>query len=283
MLFNHPQEHRMFLSRFRKAVDTCVPPLGRSYRLLRDATNRRKSIQTKYGFTLAGDPSMASYDCEADEIKAFLELIETHDVVLDVGSNVGLYSCLAAHLGKHVIAFEPASRNLNFFYRNLWDNRFSSVEVFPLGLAARSGLGRIYGYGGIASFVPGWAQARKAQSSLVPLTTLDNIAADRFKDKKLLIKMDVEGFELDVLAGAAKTLSLSPKPAWIVEISLSGDLIPGGINPKFAPAFDVFWRHGYSCLKLDSTRTKVEPSDVNRWVVQGFVDGGTHDFLFSAD
>ena len=86
----------MFLSRCRKVVDTFAPPIGRSYRLLRDATNRRWSIQTKYGFSLAGDPSMTKNGWEAVEIEAFLEVMETHDAVLDIGANVGFYSCLAA-------------------------------------------------------------------------------------------------------------------------------------------------------------------------------------------
>jgi len=102
----------MILSRCRKAVDTLAPPLGRQYRLLRDATNRRRSIPTKYGFTLAGDPSMTNPDWETNEVQAFLELLQNHDAVLDIGANVGFYSCLAASRGIHTVAFEPSSRNL---------------------------------------------------------------------------------------------------------------------------------------------------------------------------
>jgi FkbM family methyltransferase len=273
----------MILSRCRKAVDTLAPPLGRQYRLLRDATNRRRSIPTKYGFTLAGDPSMTNPDWETNEVQAFLELLKNHDAVLDIGANVGFYSCLAASRGMHTIAFEPSSRNLNFLYRNLWENRFVDVEVFPLGLAAKSGLGQIYGFGGIASLVPGWAQASRVQSSLVPLTTLDGIAGERFRNKKLLIKADVEGFELEVLAGATQTLSMKPKPTWMVEILLSGEVVPGGISQKFAAVFEVFWKHGYQSRMLNAQRTRVERADVANWVARGYVEGGTHDFLFSAD
>jgi FkbM family methyltransferase len=273
----------MFLSRYRKAVDTFAPPLGRSYRLLRDSTNRRRAIQTPYGFSLAGDPSMADGGWEAEEIAVFLELIETHEAVVDIGANIGLYSSLAASRGKRTIAVEPAPRNLTFLYKNLWDNHFTGVEVFPVGLGSEPGLRRIYGYGGIASFVPGWAQAREVQSSLVPLTTLDAVAANRFKGKKLLIKMDVEGFELEVLAGAQKTLDLEPRPQWLVEILLRGEVVPGGISAKFAATFNVFWERGYRCRKLNSARTPVEAADVSRWVSQGYVDEETHDFLFWAD
>jgi FkbM family methyltransferase len=273
----------MILSRCRRAVDTFAPPLGRQYRLLRDATNRRRSLPTKYGFTLAGDPSMTDPDWETNEVQAFLELLQSHDAVLDIGANVGFYSCLAASRGMHTVAFEPSSRNLGFLYRNLWENRFLDVEVFPLGLAAKSGIGQIYGFGGIASLVPGWAQASGAQSSLVPLATLDGIAGQRFRNKKLLIKADVEGFELEVLAGAAQILAMTPKPTWMIEILLSGEVVPGGISKRFADVFELFWRHGYRSRMLDAPRTTVERADVAKWITRGYVEGGTHDFLFSAD
>jgi FkbM family methyltransferase len=98
---------------------------------------------------------MAKDGWEVNEIEVFLELMESHEAVLDIGANIGFYSCLAASHGKPVCAFEPSPRNLNFLYRNMRENEFSSVEVFPLGLARECGMGRIYGYGGIASFVPG--------------------------------------------------------------------------------------------------------------------------------
>ncbi len=226
---------------------------------------------------------MAQATWEAAEVGVFIDLLETHDTVLDIGANIGFYSCLAASRGKRSIAFEPAPRNLTFLYRNLLNNRFSTVEVFPVGLARQPGIGRIYGYGGISSFVPGWAQAREAHSYLVPLTTLDTIAAGRFQNQNLLIKMDVEGFELDVLGGAAETLDLNPKPTWLVEILLSDEVIPGGVSRKFREVFEVFWKHGYRSRRLDSEMTPVVAADVDRWIAGGFVDAGTHDFIFSAE
>jgi FkbM family methyltransferase len=277
------REKKMLLSGCRKVVDTYAPQLGRQYRLLRDATYRRRSIRTKYGFTLAGDPSMTRAEWEADEIEAFLALLRTHDAVLDIGANIGFYSCLAARCGKPAVAFEPSSRNLRFLYRNLSENECSEVEVIPVGLGGHCGLRRMYGFGGISSFVPNWAQARESHSTLVPLTTLDTIVAGRFKNRKLLIKMDVEGFELDVLDGAEKTLNRIPKPTWMVEILLSGAVIPAKVSRTFTETFQVFWKHGYRSNQLDSLLTPVEPADVGRWIADGSVDSGTHDFLFSAD
>jgi FkbM family methyltransferase len=269
----------MFLSALRKPVDTFAPSVGRLYRRLRDAGVAQESKPTTYGFKLAGDPRMASDDFEPEEARAFLELLESQDTVLDVGANIGFYSCLAANRGKHVVAFEPSRRNLNFLYRNLWENRLSSVEVFPVGLGKQCGLSRIYGFGGISSFIAGWAQAETSRFSLVPLATLDTVVAKRFQGKKLLIKMDVEGFEMDVLAGATETLRLDPRPVWIVEILLRDGVIPGGTNTRFQETFEVFWERGYQCRKLDKERTRVQSADVQQWVSLG--TAGCKNFLFS--
>ena len=270
----------MFLSALRKPVDTFAPSLGHLYRRLRDAGVAQRSIQTSYGFKLAGDPRMASSDFEPDEVRAFLELLESHDTVLDVGANVGFYSCLAASRGKHVVSFEPSPRNLNFLYRNLWENKLSCAEVFPVGLAKQCGLSRIYGFGGISSCVGGWAHAETSKYSLVSVTTLDAVAAKRFHGKRLLIKVDVEGFELDVLGGAAETLGLDPKPSWMAEILLRDDVIPGGINMRFHETFEMFWKRGYQCRKLDKARTRVENADLKYWVRRNSAD--CKNFLFTA-
>jgi FkbM family methyltransferase len=270
----------MSLSALRKPVDTFVPSLGRLYRRLRDAGVERQFRETVYGFKLAGDARMASADFESNEASAFLELLQGCDTVLDIGANIGFYSCLAASRGKHVIAFEPSRRNLDFFYENLWENKLTRVEVLPIGLGGECGLNRMYGFGGISSFVVGWAQAETAKYSLVPVATLDAVVAKRFEGKKLLIKMDVEGFELDVLAGATETLRLKPKPTWMVEILLRDGVIPGGTNTRFQEAFETFWKHAYECRKLDKGRAAVGSADVQHWASSGA--SGCKNFLFSS-
>jgi FkbM family methyltransferase len=270
----------MSLSLLRKSVDSFAPSAGRLFRVLRDLYIRRQVTRTKYGFTLAGDPVIGSENFEAEEVATFLELLETHDIAIDIGANIGLYSCLASSRGKHVLAFEPSPRNLKFLYRNLWANKFPSAEVFPLGLARSSGLTRMYGFGGIASFVMGWGQAETSRYTVVPITTLDSVVARRFAGSKLLIKVDVEGFEMEVLAGATETLQLSPKPTWMIEILLQDGVIPGGINTRFHDTFAMFRKHGYQCRKLDKTRELVESRDIERWITCGV--SGCKNFLFTS-
>lgn len=271
----------MYLTKLRKPVDAHAPWLAHSYRSLRDLTSWRFARQTAYGFSLAGDATIANASFEPGEAQVFLRQCENHDVVIDIGANVGFYSCLAASRGKCVVSFEPAQRNLKFLYENLWSNGFFSVEVFPVALGPKPGLMPLYGFGGIASLVAGWAQASNNHSHFASVTTLDTIVGNRFGGRRLLIKMDVEGFELNVLAGARKMLRQDPKPTWIVEILLSGTAIPGGINENFCETFEVFWSNNYRCEALGPEQLEITPDIVKKWASRGAVECGANNFLFS--
>jgi hypothetical protein len=92
---------------------------------------------------------------ESAEIREFCRHLDRAAVCVDIGANVGLYTCIAANRGKQVVAVEPMARNLEVLYRNIDGNGFHDVEVFPLGLSCESGVKRIYGSGVCASLVGG--------------------------------------------------------------------------------------------------------------------------------
>jgi FkbM family methyltransferase len=267
------------LSRYRKALDTYFPSVGRFYRVLRDSWIADKRMETIYGFHLMGDPSMADPDWEAEEIRVFLELLDSHDIVIDIGANIGFYSCLAAKRGKHTLAFEPSPRNLRYLNLNLWENQCGDTEVFPVGLGSQCGLQLMYGFGGMASLVEGWAQSPRRHAELVPVHTLDSVIRERFDGQRIIIKMDVEGFELEVLKGASQTLKRIPKPTWLVEVMLADGLFPGGTNLRFVETFEHLWNIGYECRTLDGKFSVVTPDCVSRWTT-ALVEKTTRNYLF---
>src|ERR1035441_3927894 len=228
----------------KETLKSHAPTLTRLYRSVRDTNQISHSLMTTYGFTLAGPANMASGTWEIEETRAFLECLESRSVCVDVGANVGFYSCLAATRGKQVVAFEPLPRNLAFLHRNLAQNNFTNVEVYPLALSDEPGVMPLYGHADTASLIAGWASAIDTEHVPVTVTTLDMIIADRFQGVPIIIKLDVEGLELQVLNGAARTLRLNPKPAWLVEIFLTNSAIPNGINDRFLDTFEVFWGCG---------------------------------------
>jgi FkbM family methyltransferase len=265
----------------KRAVESWMPSVGEVYRSLRDERAAlAPALTTPFGFKLAGNRSMASGIFEKEEIDLFVKYLQRASTCIDIGANIGLYTCLAASHGKHVVAIEPLPSNLKFLYRNLVRNDFAEVEVFPLALSSSGGIIRMFGDGTAASLLPGWAGTSDKSYKIVPVSTLDIIVNARFDGLPLLIKLDVEGFEFEVLKGGQRTLSLDPRPAWLVEISLN-EHFPGGLNDRFYETFEMFWRHGYHATTADDEQRLVQPEHVSHWVNQGSVDFGSHNYLFS--
>ncbi|MBN1102793.1 MAG: FkbM family methyltransferase [Deltaproteobacteria bacterium] len=247
--------------------------------------NTRRASRTPYGFTLQGSLSphhrgMRKGTFEQEQTAVIHDLLLQSDVFVDVGANIGYYSCLALSLGKCVLAVEPLGVNLEHLYRNLIRNRWTDVEVFPFGLSDRPGLATLYGASSTgASLIGSWAGSTKLIRRVIPVSTLDIVLGDRFAGRKLLIKIDVEGAEYQVLKGATKTVNLIPKPAWLIEICFK-EFFPGGVNPNYAATFDLFWRHGYEARAASRDFKRITPTDVKRWAQAGYCDSGAINYLF---
>ncbi len=216
---------------------------------------------------------------ENSELEILKNSMLNSDVFVDVGANIGYYSCLALSLGKHVVAVEPQQQNLECLFSNISSNGWFDAEVFPLGLSDKPGLLTLYGASGpCASLVKGWAGYSSRFKQFIPVNTMDNILGDRFMGKKLLIKIDVEGAEYDVLRGAMKTLSMQPKPNWFIEISPSL-FHPGGLNRNFEATFDLFWKNGYEVRIANTEKRLVTPADITLWMTDKGVSVSDYNYL----
>jgi len=123
-----------------------------------------------------------------------MSLFKAGQVFVDVGANVGGYSVRAAARGMKVVGFEPNPDNLALLRRNVEINH-ASVNVLPFALGAKAGKARLSPNGGVSRII-------KEDGIEVEMRTLDSFdlpGAD-------LLKVDVEGYELEVFRGAKKTL-----------------------------------------------------------------------------
>lgn len=215
---------------------------------------------------------------EPEETALFMTEFQRADVFVDVGANIGFYSCLARSLEKHVVAVEPLPKNLSYLVTNLLANSWVDIEVFPLGLSEQPGLATLYGASSTgASLIGSWAGASRLFQRTIPLSSLDILLGDRFNGKKVFIKIDVEGAEYSVLLGAISTMKLDPKPTWVIEICLN-EYHPYGIHPNFQDTFNLFWQHGYEVRTADSSNKLILPEDIKRWVQSGQCDSGTINY-----
>lgn len=150
---------------------------------------------------------------ELDVLEEISRLGVGDGLFVDAGANIGNHSLFfSIILDREVAAFEPAEEAFSQLIRNIRLNRAEGlVSCHRMALGAESGRGYmkiVAGNLGASSF------SHDADGG-VELETLDSVLYER-KQPIALIKIDVEGLEVDVLQGAVKILGRD-MPLLIVE------------------------------------------------------------------
>lgn len=146
---------------------------------------KKNPVLTPFGFRLSGDKSMEIGSFEPEESEMIMDRLVDTDVFVDVGANVGFYSCLARSRGKRVISVEPHSMNIRALFRNIELNSWKDIEVWPIGLADSPGSMTLWGGGTGASLVMGWAGISTSWKQTIAVNTIDNILGNRFRGNRL--------------------------------------------------------------------------------------------------
>ncbi|WP_158288315.1 FkbM family methyltransferase [Mucilaginibacter psychrotolerans] len=145
-------------------------------------------------------------------------------VLIDVGANCGYFSTRYAAQCKNVFSFEPVKGTFSLLKRNFKRNGIRNAVPFNLGLSNAPGQLsiNIYNSSGNNSIferkIPKEHSLKKIGVELIKLDTLDNLIEKGVVSSPNIIKIDVEGAELLVLGGAAKTI-LKHRPTILMEYS----------------------------------------------------------------
>jgi FkbM family methyltransferase len=122
-------------------------------------------------------------------------------VILDVGANVGLFTCWAAQQNPRaqIVAIEPFPRNSERLVEHVQNNGFGQrVEVVQAALSSTKGTARL-STAGEASQMFRLTSEEGVGSVEVPTLTLADIVENLKHNSIDLMKMDIEGSEYDVL------------------------------------------------------------------------------------
>lgn len=157
---------------------------------------------------------------EFEDMGFLLHFLRPQDLFADAGANVGSYSLLASGVaGARTIAFEPVPSTFKSLEKNIKINNLSDlVQLYNIGLSSEKGTLTFSSLHDTTNHVV--TNPNIPNTISVPVDTLDDVCINDFPS---LLKIDVEGFETEVLKGARSILSNAILKAIIIELNGSGN------------------------------------------------------------
>jgi len=157
---------------------------------------------------------------EFEDMGFVLHFLRPGDLFVDIGANIGAYSILASVTGAHMISFEPVPATFEAFLDNIHLNRLEThVDTRSQAVGRASGVLEMIADQDTTNQALRAEDHYTGKTIRVPVVTLDEALQNKMPK---LIKIDVEGFETDVLAGAVKTLANPELRAVVMELNGSG-------------------------------------------------------------
>lgn len=185
-------------------------------------------IQTLHGVKLLIDPAkdkgveLALYQTgtyEKGTIQLLGDFLKKGSVFMDIGANIGLMSTIASKIvGEkgRVYAVEANPKTIEVLRHNCAINLCENIEILPIALASEKGSAILY---------ENW-NVNRGGASLISQGDEHGITVSKERLDDLfspdspvhLVKIDVEGFELEVLKGGVDWFK-TQQPVFIIEVS----------------------------------------------------------------
>lgn len=195
--------------------------------------------------------------------EALASLVRRGDVCCDIGANLGFFSILLARMvgpDGSIYAFEPVPQYASAIAKNARLNRQTNVRVLPVALSCVDGRSELL----LANHVGGAVLASAgtppdlAGSIAVETACLDTLVENRSIRPPDVVKIDVEGAELQVLQGMQRTLR-QRAPAIVLELD---DETAAACGRKVSSCRSFLHEFGYR------TETLPDSYPGGRWFVQ---------------
>ena len=154
---------------------------------------------------------------EQNDLNVFLSFCRTESVIFDIGANTGLYSLSSAsiHDQARIFSFEPNPVNLNRLRYNIQLNPFTNLEVAPFAVGDQSTEIEFHVLkddklsdtsSAVKDFSHSSYRGEKEWKSIkVKQVTIDEYVKDQSLDRLDLLKIDVEGYEINVIEGGMES------------------------------------------------------------------------------
>lgn len=205
------------------------------------------------------------------------------DWFIDVGANLGMHTLRAAKtVGRsgRVVSLEPSPFARDRLEWHVWRNGLDQVVVVPAAVGRSKGkalLRHEEAHLGTGTLRARGVDDRFTRSTEVCVGTLDHLLPQPTAEKRVLVKIDVEGFEADVVHGASQWIARS-NTAFIIEVTPQWVASNGHSVDEI---FDAFARRGYQAYLLERRRGWYSEGAALRQVYER--PPGQRDYLFAKD
>lgn len=154
-------------------------------------------------------------DFESNVLEDLLDRLHEDDTFFDIGAHIGIYSCLAGEkaIKGNVVAFEPNPEVRTRLQNNIQLNNLKNVEVLPFAVSNQNGIGKIVGWKVETDTQQKNAQSNEEQE--IEIVQGDSIIEEEGLGSPSVVKIDVEGGEIDTLRGLKQTLQSSCRLVYV--------------------------------------------------------------------
>jgi FkbM family methyltransferase len=229
------------------------PALQRLY----NAPAGQMSVGPGAGLIFDPGPSNRAYASGNNELpiqRALAEYLKGGGVLYDIGANVGFFTVLGARLAGPtglVYAFEPVPENAAYVRLNVRLNGFRNVRVIEKAVSSQSGPGELWvaEYSGGAALTTTAMPPDAKTTIAIEVVSIDDLVPLRNWRLPTVVKIDVEGAEMDALKGMLRTLR-EARPVVVYEID---DGKPEGFERKYHACEEFLQQAGYRVQRLEES------------------------------
>jgi FkbM family methyltransferase len=155
-----------------------------------------------------------------EDMLFILHALHPTDIFIDIGANCGVYTILASKVVKaKSIAFEPVLESFQRLINQIQINRITGL-VSPINKGVGDKKTKLFFTNNLDAMNKVSTISKASNTMEVEVIALDD---ELDKDKNYFIKIDVEGFEYNVISGANKILSSTNVMALIIELNGSSN------------------------------------------------------------
>lgn len=197
------------------------------------------------------------------DFSGFKKIVRDGNIVFDIGANIGLHSIILSKIiGKNgkLYSFEPVPNTFDLLNETLGLNRAYNTEAKNIAFLDKIGNLSMNVFdinnSSLNSFGnPVFGKVKAIDKVKVEVDTIDNFCEKNKISKIDFMKVDVEGYEKSVFAGAKKMLGNGLVKSLSFEISKI-PLEGSGTKPK--EIFDILSSYGYKSYKYNTEKDKFE-------------------------